>query len=58
MEKIIILSLAIMIGSWSFGNYEIQKPQKIICKADQSNKKVDKLQIIRVTYVIKDMDPH
>jgi hypothetical protein len=58
MEKIIIFSLALMIGSWTFGNYNTDKPQLIRHKADKSLKKTDKPHIIIYTYVIKDMDPH
>ena len=57
MEKLIIIGLAFLVGSFTIGNYTPDKPELPRCKAEKAVRSTDKPVYNHVHHVIKDYDP-
>jgi hypothetical protein len=58
MEKIVIFSIAIMIGWFSVGTFGPMKPEIRKYKAEKWIKKTDKVEPIKFKRFDQMMDPH
>jgi hypothetical protein len=58
MEKLLILGLAYLMGAFTLGEPNMEKPNIVRCKADKAIKKTDKPVFSHQHYYIKDYDPN